>query len=391
MRRKTGKTQVKALPYPYYYFTVAILTVVGLFDSFYLAVSHYRVYTDMGYKSFCAISRALNCDTVAQSAYAVFLGVPVSIWGIIGYAFFLFLLAYAWPRHAFRRRVWTLLFFLSLGFASLSVVLAAVSTLRIHSYCLMCIVSYAVNLLLLFFCWIVRKRFLCENLLSAAGKDLSFLRSHARSFVPGFLCFGFLVVALLLFFPAYWDLSSPLTSSHLNRGVTKDGHPWIGAKAPKLDIVEFSDYRCFQCRKMHYYLRQLVASRPGAIRLVHRHFPMDHIINPLVEEPYHEGSAKLSIISLYALEKGKFWEMNDILFSISRNRDAINIRDLCSKAGISYEEIKFVFRDYGLWETLRKDVKAGLEYGLTGTPGFVINEEVFLGQIPPDILGKYVQ
>ena len=69
--------------------------MAGLVDSVYLSISHYRVYTDIGYKSFCAISRTINCDTVSQSPFSIFLDVPVPVWGIIGYTFFLLLVAFA--------------------------------------------------------------------------------------------------------------------------------------------------------------------------------------------------------------------------------------------------------------------------------------------------------
>ena len=88
MRSINFKNPIIALPYPYYFWPVIITTMAGLLDSVYLAASHYRNYADMGYKSFCAISSAINCDTVAQSQYSIFLNVPVSIWGIMAHAFF---------------------------------------------------------------------------------------------------------------------------------------------------------------------------------------------------------------------------------------------------------------------------------------------------------------
>ncbi len=79
---------INTLPFPVYLWTIILLAIVGLADSIYLAISHYRIYTDIGYRSFCAISKAINCDTVSQSAYSIFWGVPVPVWGIIGYTFF---------------------------------------------------------------------------------------------------------------------------------------------------------------------------------------------------------------------------------------------------------------------------------------------------------------
>ncbi len=91
----------------------------------------------------------------------------------------------------------------------------------------------------------------------------------------------------------------------------------FGSETPKIIITEFSDYLCFQCRKMHTALRLLVDHYPDRIRLIHRHFPMDHEFNPLVKEPFHGGSGKMALIRLYAHQKDKFWEINDLLFKIA--------------------------------------------------------------------------
>jgi len=129
-----NKKNIKPLAFHYYFFTMVLITLLGLGDTIYLAFSHYRTYTDIGYQSLCAISRTLNCDTVAQSSFAVLLGVPVSVWGIWSYGFFLSLLAFAWPGNAGRRRIFTLLFVIAFCFSLYSLFLAGVSTYWIHSY-----------------------------------------------------------------------------------------------------------------------------------------------------------------------------------------------------------------------------------------------------------------
>lgn len=379
------KKPIVPLAFPYYFFTIALIVMVGICDTIYLAVSHYRNYTDLSYQSFCAISRALNCDTVSQSPFAILLGVPVSVWGLWGYAFFLVLMLFAWPQKPLHKRIWTLLCLISMCFSLYSLFLAIVSTYWIHSYCIMCILSYAVNLLLLYFSWLIRKRFLCEPFLSASFLDIRYLFSFPKTVGAVVTIFGAGTVLMLLFYPAYWQMSLPGLSKQIPTGVTEDGDPWIGAEIPELVIIEFSDYQCFQCKKMHFFLRQIIQAHPDKIRLIHRNFPMDHTINPIVSRPFHTGAAKLAIVSLAALEKGKFWEMNDVLFNIPRHTDAINIRDLCKKAKIEYEEIKFVFQDRRLWQKLKQDIQVGLDYKLTGTPGFVIDDKVYVGQIPADI------
>jgi protein-disulfide isomerase len=118
---------------------------------------------------------------------------------------------------------------------------------------------------------------------------------------------------------------------------------------------------------------------------------MDHIINPIVTQSFHNGSAKLSMLSIFANQKNKFWEMNDALFEIPKLKENIKLRTLSEKTGLSFEELKSIFRKGELWELLRNDIEAGLKYGVTGTPGFVINNDVYLGKIPAEILKKYVK
>lgn len=385
------KKPIIPLAYPYYFQPAFIITLIGFFDSIYLAVSHYRNYVDMGYQSFCAISRSFNCDTVSQSPYSILLDVPVPIWGLMGYGFFLFLLGFAWHPAAGRKRMWSLLMLIALVFSVYSVVLAIISSYLIRTYCLMCILSYAVNLALLFYAWLIRKRFGSESFFKAFKKDIVFLLGFPKISIPVVSGFTAAALIMLLVFPPYWHMNPPVLSKNTPTGVTEDGHPWIGAENPRLTIVEFSDYRCFQCKKMHYFLRRLIEAQPDKIRLIHRHFPMDHTINPLVKESFHPGAAKLAIISLFALENGKFWEMNDLLFDITKDTSMVNLRYFAKETGIKFEKIKYVFQDRQLMAKLIQDIREGLTYELTGTPGFVIDEKVYLAQIPPEILRPYLE
>ncbi len=386
---KQNKRPVKALAFSYYFFTVLLITVVGLSDAVYLAISHYRVYMDIGYQSFCALSRALNCDTVSQSSYAIIWSVPVSVWGIWGYTLFLLLLSFAWSKKAHGKRIWTLLFLISLCFTMYSLFLALISTYRIKSYCIMCILSYAMNLLLLYFSWLIRNRFQCEPIFKAVSLDVQYLFTYPKTTASIISFFGVGTVLMILYFPAYWQINPSDLSSKVSTGITQDGHPWIGAEKPELVIEEFSDYLCFQCKKMHFFLRRMIQAYPDKIRLVHRHFPMDHTINPIVKEPFHEGAAKLALFSLFFVEKKRFWEINDILFSISRKTETVNIRDLAREAGITLKDIGPVFQDRSLWIKLQQDIQDGIAYNLTGTPAFIIDETVFLGQIPATVFQRH--
>ena len=386
------------LPFSVYFWTLVAFFFIGLFDSIYLAISHYRVHVDIGYSSFCAVSRSINCDTVSQSPYAIFLQLPVSVWGVIGYLFFFLLIPLAMDKSAVKKRLWAFFFLISFFFCICSIILALISTYYIHSYCIMCVLSYAVNFFLLFYSWIIRKRFSPEEtFFESLKRDFFFLMREKRKKTLWLFIPFILVVALTWHvYPKYWNLRPPLLSKQIARGITKDLHPWIGAENPELVIREFSDYQCFQCKKMHFYLRQLIAEHPDKIRLVHHQYPMDSRFNPIVKKPFHEGSGKLALIAIHGMRKNKFWEVNDVLFNIDiKNRGGINSKDFKNITGLDNKELFFVLtslnnrsNDYinNLYLILQRDIREGMKAGVTGTPGYLVNKKLYLGIIPPDVL-----
>jgi protein-disulfide isomerase/uncharacterized membrane protein len=388
MKNNTSRPIVP-LPFPVYFWPVVILTVSGLADSIYLSISHYRVYTDIGYASFCAISKAINCDTVSQSPTSILWGAPVPIWGVFGYACILALLPLAGSKEAMHERIWSLLLGIFLCFSIYSISLGLISALVIHSYCLMCIVSYGINFMLLFYAWLIRRRFAKNGWLSGFVQDMQFLWYQKRmSTIRVILTSSLVFLTMISRFPDYWHLAPPPVSQSVSSGVTDDDHPWIGAETPILVITEFTDYQCFQCKKMHFFLRRMIDAHPDKIRLIHRHYPMDHKVNPIVKDPFHVGSAAMSLVSIYAQTHGKFWEMNDILFNTDLHQESINTRALMKQAGIDIGDTAPNIYDPQIQIRLLNDIREGIKLGIMGTPAYVIEEQVYLGQIPPEILDK---
>jgi protein-disulfide isomerase len=172
------------------------------------------------------------------------------------------------------------------------------------------------------------------------------------------------------------------------RGFTKEGYPWIGAETPQFEIMEFADYQCFQCKKMHFFLRRLLAEYPTKIRLIHRHFPMEETINPLVKEKFHVGSGAMALLAAYAQFEGKFWETNDLLYSLVGQKDEINLKELSETIGLNYEAFSYAINDSNLRYKVKHDIASGIKMGINGTPAFVIDGEVYQGQIPAMIIKK---
>jgi protein-disulfide isomerase/uncharacterized membrane protein len=381
------KKQVQPLPYGAYFGGVLGLCIAGLLSSVYLAVSHYRVHTDVGFQSFCALSKNINCDTVSQSPFSVWWGLPLAVWGVAAYTFMLILVLFSGTPSAGRRRVWTISLAAAFGCSLASVVFAGLSAFKIGSYCIMCIATYGINFFLVFLIWIIRRRFQAEALQTAFARDLRFLWANRRWSGPVLTLFGTGLMLTAVFFPAYWNIQPPGGSAHIKTGLTDEGHPWIGAENPELEIVEFTDYQCFQCRKMHYYLLQVLARYPGKIRLVHRHFPVDHEFNPIVSKPFHVGSGRMALLAIHAAYNGKFAEMTDWLFFKAGTESAsIKLAEAAAAIGMDAKLLSVALQHEPYRWHLMKDIRDGLKLGIVGTPSYLINGRIYQGNLPAEVL-----
>lgn len=381
--------QIKALPYPFYRLALLILALLGLADSVYLAVQHYQVHTDMTHRSFCAISKSINCDTVSQSVYSIFFGVPFAFWGCIAYIFMLVMVILVKDRSEKSVRIWTFIFLASWVFVAYSIALAIVSTFFVKSYCIMCIGTYIINGLLLYLSWLTVRRFTKIGMINEIWQIFRYLAFFKKPMFPILVIFGAIAICMMLFFPPYWRSEPPTLSPDIPHGITETGHPWIGAEEPTLTIIEYTDYQCFQCRKLHYFLRQLVNQYPDKLRLVHINFPMDDAINPLVGEPYHVGSAVLAMVTEYALLDDNFWEVNDLIFNmIAEGKTSFSGEDLAEVTGIPLDKINQIVQHPYFINKIYADVIKGIEIGVTGTPSYVIDGVLYEADIPPDILHR---
>ena len=209
--------------------------------------------------------------------------------------------------------------------------------------------------------------------------------------IPTVSFFALTVVSIVLLFPAYWKTQPPPNSDEIATGFTTSGYPWIGAENAVLEITEFADYQCFQCKKMHFFLRQLIAANPGKIKLIHRHFPMDHEYNPIVREPFHLGSGKLALLADYAASKNQFWRMNDLLYSVAGDKTPISTKALAKALSLNNTELARALNDRTIRLRVKHDIYSGIKRGIIGTPAYLINGKVYHGQLPPEILKRALE
>jgi protein-disulfide isomerase len=148
--------------------------------------------------------------------------------------------------------------------------------------------------------------------------------------------------------------------------------PSKGPASAPVTIVEFSDYQCPFCARVEPTIDELMAAYPDKIRVVFRDFPL----------PNHAQAPKAAEAAHCAGDQGKYWEMHKKLF---QNQQALAPDDLKKHAReVGLDGTKFdQCLDSGAKSSLvQKNLEAGSEAGVSGTPAFFINGRLLSGAQP---------
>jgi protein-disulfide isomerase/uncharacterized membrane protein len=384
--RKKAQSKVVTRPVRGWRIAFLVLCTVGTCFSADLLRLHANVHTNPDYHSYCAMSERVNCDTVALSDYSVFLSLPVSMWGLLGYLFMGSLAVWGLRGHP-RSPSWPLgfAFGLALCCALLGIALFLISHLIVESVCLVCGGTYLVNIGLAFVAFMALRRG-GWAVSDALSRDLRAVSAGPGPFALLLIVFCGVLIAAWLLVPPYWRVEAATGPGGLPVGTTAGGHPWIGATEPVLLITEYSDYQCPHCQRGHDEVRKLIEAHPDRVRVVHRQYPLDQQCNNAIPRPFHLYACRYARFSHCAQEQGRFWEANDYLFANGRRRFPVSPEELAANVGLDIDELRACASGEAVAQAIQADLESGRELGIRGTPTYVVRGETYPGRIPPEII-----
>jgi protein-disulfide isomerase/uncharacterized membrane protein len=371
----------------------ASVSAVGICLAVELTQIHVRVHANPATRSFCTLSEHVSCDKTAQSAYAVVMGVPTSVWGLLAYSVILVLCILGWRL----RRVFVVVPFVALSLVcALTAISLAVLSLVLRNLCILCLATWVVDFTLL----LLAVRMLRSVGIARVTADVRELWKLHRTWLLAAVAVGLgLIPGTRLVTPNAWGRPAATTSrlterartgadAHLEHGVDAAGHPYMGAPNPKLTIVEYADYQCPHCASAHEEMRDLLAKNPNDIRIVHRHFPLDNQCNSLVQRPFHPHACEYAKMAACASLMGKFWQANDYLFEHGRESEPITVQLLAQNLGLDLQQLQVCIDAAGA-EMVKADIEEGLGLKVQGTPTFVVGDKLYAGRIPDEVLEAF--
>ena len=145
-------------------------------------------------------------------------------------------------------------------------------------------------------------------------------------------------------------------------------------------VVEFFDYRCGYCKRVHSTVMELIGEDKG-VRFVYKEFP---ILGP------DSMVAARAALAVWRTKPDKYQTFHDALMG---GRGAINetaILAIAAQHGIDPEGLKKAMAEPEVDAMLARNFHLAEALGINGTPAFVVGGELVPGAVDKETLKKLI-
>lgn len=373
--------------------TIFLLAILGFIATIELTHIYFEAnFNPYALPSFCSMNSTIDCDGVAQTTFSQFLGIPLALWGMFFYTFIIFLLfvdklktikglsllnAFKTPQA----------YIASLGYIafSISMILAIISLFVIKKICIMCVLTYFIDL----FIAIAATDFKQGIWSNFKTSYMDFVEDLKEKRYRYSLLLALAIAASILCFTTISNCFTPQVKrvkEFKSYQKMTDNNPFkaygntLGDKDAKVVVYVYTDYRCPICQTYNVILSRAAAELNNVL-FIHKNYPLDKTCNRTIQGDFHKDACLLAKYSIAAENQGKLWEMNTELFE-SQPQDEKEILELAKRLGIDTEKLKIDAYSQSTDDKLKQDIEDGININLAGTPAVVINGKIHVGIKP---------
>jgi protein-disulfide isomerase len=142
-------------------------------------------------------------------------------------------------------------------------------------------------------------------------------------------------------------------------------------------LVEFSDFECPFCRRLHRTLAELRTLYPSEVAVIYRHYPLRN----------HPRAMPAAIASECAAEQGRFEAYANLVFELQDSLGRVAWEQIAVRSGVVDTARFRACRSRGdIRAVVDSDYAAGWRLHLEGTPAMIIGNQLILGATPLDTL-----
>lgn len=153
---------------------------------------------------------------------------------------------------------------------------------------------------------------------------------------------------------------------------------WEGNPAGDVTLSVWMDYACGYCRASLPIIARLVAEDPR-LRIVYRELPV-----------LSEGSRVAAYWGLAAAQQGKFKPFHTALYGAGQLSEA-SIAAAAATAGLDVARARTAIASQPVEQEVARNLDIATKLGVTGTPSWVVGDQVISGMVPYEVLKQAVE
>lgn len=165
-----------------------------------------------------------------------------------------------------------------------------------------------------------------------------------------------------------------------------DNRAVLGPKSAPITIVEYSDFECPYCSKGYRTVMEVKKKYGDKIRFIYKHLPLDFHPKAKPAAKYFEAIALQN--------KKKAYKFHDEIFENQTKFKAGGEKYMLSiakKLGIDIPKLKKDIKSAEVEEIVDADIAEAKKFGITGTPGFLINGVALKGAYPASEFERIIE
>ncbi|MEL7355883.1 MAG: thioredoxin domain-containing protein [Cyanobacteria bacterium J06560_6] len=153
--------------------------------------------------------------------------------------------------------------------------------------------------------------------------------------------------------------------------------PRKGDAEYKVVLIEFSDFQCPYCAEAYKVLKHFVENHQNEVTLVYKHYPLAQI---------HSESISAATASWAAFQQNKFWEFHDFLFSHQDEIGETLYQQAATELTLNLVQFEQDRNSQDAKNAIQRDTELAEKIGISGTPFFIMGEEIFSGAVDESFL-----
>lgn len=380
--------------------TIQILAFAGLLLSIKLACIYYVAnYEKYALSSFCSINEFVDCDGAARSSSSQFWGIPLTYWGIFFYLVILFLtfvdklknLKFLKFLEVFKNPMSYIAVLGTVAFA-VSMILAGVSLFKIHKLCILCVITYLIDLIIAITADNVKNLF--YNFKTTVIDFIDGAKKYTKTCIilillaTSFLCYSGITYN---FVPHVKRQKSIMKYRSIKYNPYRVKGNTLGNENADVVIELYSDYVCPICYINNIMLHQAVKEFSN-IKIVHHNYPFDKECNPYINVNMHPNACYMAKAAIAARNQGNYWEMSSLLYE-NQPTKMEDLMKLVDKLGFDKDKFIADFQSEATLKEIEDELKIAYDKKIDSTPTMYINGDEVVGVKPyfelKDILIKH--